>query len=242
MSDQQVAKLRAHASRVLDLFRTLRDRFALLKPLAFDADLASRVGDGPRAYAHMVLKDALLESCVQNIAKISSDSDGRTPSLTNIMDALDWATVQAKLRTDYAVPPISTLVTGDSLPAELEAELRQKEADRLAAEFDNAFAQLREDWQRVQADGRIAAFKTWRDKVIAHSELRHADGAYAPVDLATLGLTWGDLEPVIGELQEVVAGVGIVVRGASFAWGMLDEQLNEASTAYWAAFAGTRAT
>ena len=123
------------------------------------------------------------------------------------------------------------------MPPEYEALLRNRESERLSAEFDSALAELVEAWQRVSSDTSTAAFKTWRDKVIAHSELHHKDGTYTPIDLAVLGLKWGDLGLLIEEVQRVIAGIGSVVRSAGFAWSILDEQLNDASTSFWAALA-----
>jgi hypothetical protein len=182
----------------------------------------------------LILRNALLEACVQNLVKVTIDTDVRVPSIANIMSSLASGSIRSSLEAAYCVPPIPVRVgSNEPMPREIEDRLLARETASLRRQFADAWTDLSERWQRIEADGRLGAFKTWRDKVIAHSELQHKAGTYAPLDLAELGLKWGDLEALVTEIEQLVSGVGIVVRGAAFAWQDLDAQLLKASTEFW---------
>ena len=150
------------------------------------------------------------------------------------MATLEESTVRQVLLDDYAVAPMPVHVgPGDPLPHELLAQMQAREQQGLRRRFAEVWADLSARWRRLASDQRLSSFKTWRDKLIAHAELHHAGGKYHLTDLSTLGLKWGDLGDLVGELQEVVERVNLVTRGASFAWTMLDEQLTEASHGFW---------
>ena len=234
MSRQQIAKVRARAEHLLDLFIALREKYAMLRPLAFDEDLAERVGKGPRARGHLILRNSLLQSCVQDLVKLALDKDPRTPSVRNLMKALSKSEVRDLLLEDYAVPPTPLHVgDGDPLPDEVLAEWQAREKGRLTKEFAETWSELSSQWPRLAESERLEGFKKWRDKLIAHAELHHVDGKYRPTDLSSLGLKWGDVGDVLGELQQMICNVNVLARSTSFAWDMLDQQLDEASAGFW---------
>ena len=99
---RQVDKLKARAEHLLDLFIALRERFAMLQPLAFDAELAKTIGSGPSARGHLILRNTLLQGCILDLVKLTLDNDPRTPSVTNVMATLEDSDVRHLLLKDYA--------------------------------------------------------------------------------------------------------------------------------------------
>ena len=229
MNDQQLAKLRARAEHFLDLFLALREKYALLRPLAFDPALADRVGRGPQARGHTLLKNVLLESCVQDLVKLTVDAAPRAPNAANIMATLEQEGVRPTLLEEYTVVPPPNL----DADAEILAHIVAGDKKRLSDQFDREWSLLNDRWPKLRDREALASFKTWRDTRIAHSDLRHDDGTYRLVDLTAEGLQWSDLGDLISELQAVVDGITILTRSAGFAWGLLDEQVEEASAAFW---------
>jgi hypothetical protein len=233
VSKQQVAKLRARAEHLLDLFIALRERFAVLRPLAFDEELTERVGGGPPARGRFILQNALLQHCIVDVVKVSVDTSERSPSAANIMSVLAQEEIRQWLRKDFSTVPPPINVGDDPLtPGELE-EILEGERDELRAKFDQTWERLSERWMGLERDVRLDRFKSWRDKLIAHSDLHRLDGEYRLTDLSKLGLKWGDLGDLIAELQEVVSDIQALTRSAGFAWEMLDEQLEAAATGFW---------
>jgi len=79
----------------------------------------------------------------------------------------------------------------------------------------------------------MKGFLTIRDKISAHTEVRYVADKYQFVDIASLGIKWGDMRADIETMQRLVELVGLLIRNAGFAWDMLDEQLETASAAFW---------
>jgi hypothetical protein len=234
MMQQRIEKVKARAEHLLDLFLALRGKYAMLKPLAFDPSLAKRVGSGPRATGYVILRNALYHSCIQDLVKLTLDTDRRSPSVSNLMKDLVDSSVKASCREEYSrVPDPIHVGPGDPLPPELLAEIRSREEEQKSKQFDEIWEELSSRWSALAEDGRLQGFKVWRDKLIAHADLHHTDGQYHLTDLSTLSLRWGDLGYLMEDLQEVVERVNLVARSASFAWTELDRQLQEASGGFW---------
>jgi len=230
---QRLAKLRARAEHLLDLFIALSERHAMLKPLAFDKALAERVGLGAPGRGQVILQNALLQHCVMDVVKLTVDSADRTPSVANIMLSLADEALRAKLREEYSVVPPPIVAGTDPLPADLVAEMAEVDRAELQARFDATWERLSNRWAALEGDGRLDGFKTWRDKLIAHSDLHHSHGEYQLTDLSALGLKWGDLGDLITHLREVISDIQTLTRAAGFAWEMLDEQLQAAADGFW---------
>jgi hypothetical protein len=232
VNDQELTRLRARAEHLLDLTISLRERYSILLPLAYDQDLANRVGGGPPFHGYTILKNVLLASCVQDLVKLTIDADPRTPSVSGLMSTLERPDVRARLLQEYSVVPPFTF-TNDAPAADVIAAYRAQEGERLVERFNEAWSELIARWASVKDDAPLAGFKTWRDKLIAHSELHHTDGKYHLHDLSNDNLKWADLGGLLDELQAIVQCIQAVTRGASFAWDLLDEQTKLVSTAFW---------
>jgi hypothetical protein len=141
--------------------------------------------------------------------------------------------LRERLRADHTVVPPITVAGGGPLSDELTAKVRADEAQRLGELFDQCWATLAAQWPALRDSARLDAFRTWRDKLIAHSELHHTDGKYHLLDLSKQGLKWADLGELVMELQVVVDSLQCVTRAAGFAWDMLTDQLGEASRGFW---------
>ena len=230
MPPQQIAKLRARAEHLLDLFISLLEKFAMLRPLAFDEELAGRVGAGPRGRGHTILKNTLLQSCVQDLVKLTLDRDPRTPSVSNLMTTLEDSTVRDALLADYAAAPRPVLAGAPSLVLD---EIQSDEAQRLTDDFQATWSDLATRWPTLEDDGSLLGFKKWRDKLIAHSELHHVDGEYVLTDLSQEDLKWSDFGKLIKQLQGTVDSITILTRSAGFAWDTLGGQLDETSDGFW---------
>jgi len=75
----------------------------MLQPLAFDGDLAARIGKGPQARGHLILQNTLLYSCVMDVSRLALDDDKQNPSAYNLMVALEGDEVRSFLREEFAV-------------------------------------------------------------------------------------------------------------------------------------------
>lgn len=230
----QSEKIEAHASHLLDAFIRLRERYAMLDPMLFVPELPKQWGSGTRARGFLTLRHSLFLSCAQDIAKLVLDSDKRTPSIKNLMTSLENPHLCNELREKYAiwvVPSVEAETDPEIIAALKRMELREQ-AERLV-QFDKILAQAKRTWTALEIEPYLTGFLTIRDKVSAHTEVHLIADKYQLVDIGTLGIKWADLKRAIETMQSLVEDLGLIIRNASFAWDMLDEQLVEASKAFW---------
>jgi hypothetical protein len=232
----QAVKLEAHASHLLDAFIRLRERYSLLDPMLFDPEVPKSRGSGSQARGFFTLRHSLFLSCAQDIAKLTLDSDKRTPSIKSLMATLEDAQLCKGFEERFAVwesPSVETETDPEIIEALKKMEVRQQAGRR--AQFAEILSRLRGNWTALSQEAYLASFLTIRDKVAAHTEVQLIADKYQFVDIGALGVKWSDLRRAIDTMQSIVEDLGLVIRNAGFAWDMLDEQLTKASKAFWSA-------
>lgn len=229
-------KAAGHAAHMLDAFLRLRETYAMLEPVLFDGEVVGRWGAGPRARGRQILINTLLYSSVLEAAKIALDSDPRAPSLANLDQVLDDARAVETLREAYAVWNLHVAMQDEDAEVAkiLEASERRDEAER-RQQFDRLVAEFRARWATLKVSTALASFRIMRDKLIAHTEVRHEEGKYAVLNVATLKLKYGDLGAVVRDLEPLVNLATLIFRAVSFDFVDLDDQLGRSSRAFWAA-------
>ena len=235
----QVERLEAHASQLLDSYLGLRERSSMLTPLLFDSDVVAVYGTRGRTRGFNILRSSLFLSCVQDIAKIVADKDPKAPSIKGIAESLNDSHLVQSLRERHSlrVAPLAHEVHDPHVLAALE-KLNAQEVEERRSEFDKKLDELRIQCGMFAVDPTVQACRVVRDTVTAHTELRYVVDTYKTTDIAALGLKWSDIGRVTGLLQVPVAAIGHTVRGASFAWEMLDEQLDAAAKGFWTVASG----
>jgi len=230
----QLEKLQAHASHLLDAFLALRERYAILDPMLFHEQVPKTRGSGKQYRGFMILRHSLFLSCVQDIAKLSLDDDKRTPSLRNLVAALDDSSLVKTFREQFAMCH-SPLIEEETDPEIIEALRRmdlREEAER-RAQFDEILADTRIKLAELIGSPFMNGFLTIRDKITAHTEVQFVADKYQFVDVGALGTKWSDVKKAIEMMQTLVANLSLLIRNAGFAWEMLDAQLSKASHAFW---------
>ena len=230
----QAEKLEAHASHLLDAFIRLRERYSLLEPMLFDAEVPKSRGSGAQARGFLTLRHSLFLSCAQDIAKLTLDADKRTPSIKGLMTALEDMNLCKSLEERFAVwesPSVETETDPEIIEALKRMEARQQDGRR--TQFSEILARLKGNWATLSQEPYLAGFLTIRDKVAAHTEVLLVADKYQFVDIGALGVKWSDLRRAIESMQSIVEDLGLVIRNAGFAWEMLDEQLTKASKSFW---------
>ena len=233
----RIEKLESHASHLLDAFIQLRERYAMLEPLLFDEHVILTRGIGRQARGFIILKNSLFLSCAQDIAKLTLDRDERVPSIGNLWAALSEELPIVRSRfVDWKIPSIEE--EGDPEIQEALRRIEQREQDDRSLQFEDLYTEGAKLWTDLSSSAVLTAFKTVRDKVYAHVEVRYVADKYQLVDIGKLGIVWGDLRITVDRMQRLVEILGLLIRNAGFAWDMLDTQLDEASQAFWTSGSG----
>lgn len=230
----KIEKLEAHASHLLDIFIGLREKFAMLEPMLFDETVVRANGSGARQRGFLILRHSLFLSCAQDIAKLCYDRDERTPRIYKLIESLGDTHLRKALDDRYAAF-VSPSIEDETDPEIVEA-LRvweRKEQAELRAQFLALHQELVDAWATLSVAASTKAFHTIRDKVSAHTEVRHGVDKYQLIDIGALGIKWRDVGSTIQSMQRLVEIIGMVIRGASFAWDALDHSLNKAAVGFW---------
>jgi hypothetical protein len=230
----QIEKLEAHAGHLLDAFIGLREKYAMLEPMLFDPDTNKNRGSREQARGFKILRNSLFLSCAQDIAKLTLDADRRTPSIRNLVAALDDAALLTELEDRYAIWVLPSVEeeTDPDIAVALSRMEEQERAER-RERFREHVVELREVWAELSTAPSMTGFLTVRDKVSAHTELRFTADKYQLVDIGALGIKWRDLRTSIGLMQRLVELIGLIVRNAGFAWDALDHELSKAAKGFW---------
>lgn len=213
----------------------------MLQPLLFEQGVVDAWGKREKHRGFVVLRNSLFLTCAQDIAKITCDEDPRTPSIRNLMLGLSDEKVRAALRDRFKQwrIPVADSEVEDTELIEAFRRLEQVEEAERSAQFESLYAEALIAWASLSSDPAITAFRTVRDKVTAHSELKYHVDKYQPMDIGTLGIRWGDLRMCMERMQRLIEIIGMIVRTSSFAWDSLDEQLSRSARNFWALPIGT---
>ncbi|CAG9269878.1 hypothetical protein [Paraburkholderia caribensis] len=230
----QTEKLQAYAGHLLDAFIALRERYAMLEPMLFDPATAKTLGSGKRSRGFFILRQSLFLSCAQDVAKLILDTDKRTPSIRNIVSALEDDALRAMFEDEYANWVVPSIEEEDD--PEIVAALRRfEEQERLGKreQFREHYLEMRGIWETLSSSPAVEAFRTVRDKISAHTEIRLVIDKYNRINIDDLGIKWDDLRAIIEQMQRIVELIGYTIRNASFAWESLDHQLVRAASDFW---------
>jgi hypothetical protein len=228
--------MQAHAEHVLDAFIALSGTYAMVEPLLFDRDVIERWSGKKRRFGFDQLHLSLLHVCVLSIAKIALDSDKRTPSITNLVGALDNPSLVSELRERYAM--WNLVLPEDKDPEIVEAlrRMERQEEGQRRIQFDARLEELRKRWAELSDSAALKSCGVIREKLIAHSEMvLHDKSHYRPFDLSALGLKYGDLRLVIEALQRLVDLISVLFRGSNFAFDEMDQQFTAGRDQFWKA-------
>lgn len=227
-------KLQAQAEHLLDAYLSMRATLALLEPILFDRQVVARWGSGKRAAGLRALTGVLVNACVLQIATIVSDKDARTPSVSKLVDALEDEALVAGLREAYSVwnLPVSHGMEPEVIAA-VEAWERRDEAAR-RQQFDLHVANLRSRWEDLRESAELKGFRAMRDKLIAHREIWLDRSGYRILDVASLGLKYGDLTSVADRIGNLVELIGLVYRNVYFSFDHAKDQTAGFAAAFWA--------
>jgi hypothetical protein len=229
-----VSKIQAHASALLDLHLRLAEKNALLQKLVFDQELSKHLSGKRSQHGLATLQHTLYLSCAQDIAKIVFDRAHRTPSLSNILHTLKDEQIRKQLETNFSVwsePDYRCYKD----PAIVEALKRivLREAEERLGQFSQLLGELEASGAGIFSSPTFSAFKTVRDKITAHTEIKLVADKYIPIALEPLSLKWGDINICVDQLERPIELVGLVVRNTSFAWDGFHSQLENNVASVW---------
>jgi len=198
-------KLKGHAGILLNAYLGLREKFEVLKPIIFEELVARKHSAKSRARGFFVVRRALFDSCVLDVHALAFDKDPRTPSVIGFVNALQEQRVHALLRN----------------------------SQKREAVFDRKYKKVLAEWETFRNQRWAPAFRQLRDQRISHLELKKVGTDYKRLDVASLGLQWGDLEDAVNLLESLVLDLMGLVRDESYDLENIKEALENDARAFW---------
>lgn len=232
----KIKKLEDHTNHLLDGVIVLKEKYAIFEPLIFNKNVIAAYGHKERNQGFGIIKNTLLFSCIQDIAKfcMDSDKDKRTPSIKSLTKELTDAQLIAYFRENYAIRPmIYSEDEKDPLVQEALRSIADHENIKRGNEFDHHLKNLKSISDKLFDSKLMNSFQIIRDKVTAHTESRLVNNEYKVVDINTLGIKWKDIKLIIEEMQKATDLINFIIRRAGYDWDNLEKQLATASTNFW---------
>lgn len=230
----QINKLEAHTSHLLSSFIQLRERYAMLEPMLHEEEVIELRGSGKQSHGFLILRHSLFLSCVQDIAKLTLDNDKRTPSIRNLILALEDSRLRNVFRERFSIWDIQ--IPESETDQEIIKVLKKmdaKEEIERSLKFDEMYDRAKNEWGILSNSAFINGFITIRNKISAHTEVELVTEKYQFIDISKLGIKWSDLSLAINLMQSLVELLGFLIRNTEFAWDSLDAQLSKASHNFW---------
>jgi hypothetical protein len=192
---EAVAKLESRVEALLTLTLQAFERFRFLQPMLDNRQLLDRIERENKGAGFNQLRNWLYWSLVLELSKVCHDngSQRRPPSIYAI-------------RQKFGSNPTIVQALEDKY-AKNNREIF--EADQLRAEFRNIYAKFCESADRMLSERVAGGYKTIRNKLIAHNELRK-DGKFH--DVKDEGLKYGNEHALLKTLQELVTDLMLLVR------------------------------
>jgi hypothetical protein len=201
--NERIAKLEAEVEALFDLTIRAYARFIFLRPMLTDQELHDRIGKEAKAIGFQRLRDWLFWGLVQELSKICSDNDPRSPSI---------ATVTQKLKDVQLRNQLEQKCVKNNREMG-EAEVRDS--------FNCAYSDYLKRAEEMLSSDSVGGYKTIRDKLISHNELRQSQRSrtgYDFFDVKGASLKYGDERKLLETLQALIDHLLLIVRNVDFSW------------------------
>ena len=231
-TNQQLAinKLRAHAEHLLDGFITLRERYAMLRPMLHNESVVKNKGSNKQYRGFIIIRNTMLLSCCQLIANLCFDKNSNCPSIHQLMEKLEDTSLRKIVKDVYSRP---TPIASSDLSDEVLKFIQQDEHTSRKAEFDKFYKELLLLWSQFKTSKSATSILEIRKKVAAHTDINLIDGQYRLFDISSLDLKWDDILETISNMQEIIESLNIIIRNSSYSWDTLDELIYKSVNDYW---------
>lgn len=198
--NERIAKLEAEVEALFDLTTRAYARFIFLRPMLTDKQLRDRIGKEARAIGFRQLRNWLYWALVQELTKICSDKDRRSPSITTVTQKLK----NVELR--------------NQLEEKCVRKNREMGEARVRASFTRAYLDYERRAEEVLSSHSVGSYKKVRDKLISHNELRRSPSGYDFFDVKEAKLKYGDERKLLATLQVLIDHLLLIVRNVDFSW------------------------
>jgi len=230
MNKEGIKKLESQVDSLLTLFMRAYSQYLFQRPMMVNTDIISRMGKEGKRRGFEHLRNQLYWNLVQEIVKICDDSDERTPCIKKITMKLKDKNTLKILEDGYSnqgYPRVEgeDYATWEKLQKEYQDDWRKK--------FKKTYDRMIKNAEELLSSDILSGYKTVRDKVLAHNELRLVDSNYELFDISVLNLKFGQERIILDRAKEIIDDLNSLVRGASFSWDSFIDPETRAVCTFW---------
>jgi len=215
---EQIKKLEAEVEALFTLMVRAYGLFAFIKPMMRNKVLLRRIESERKGEGFELLRNWLYWALVLELNKICSDDDERAPSLKGITKKLEDVHLRKQLENKYA-------------------NNHRFEEAVLRAEFNRLYSKYLQRAKKLLSSQSVGGYKTIRDKLISHNELRlsqEGPTGYDFYDVKEAKLKYGDESRLLSKLEGLVKLLLMIVRrGGGFEWGKSVRIEEQAARKFW---------
>lgn len=232
MNKEGIKKLESQVDSLLTLFMRAYSQYLFQRPMMVNTDLISRMEMEGKSRGFEHLRNQLYWNLVQEIVKICDDSDERTPCIKKITMKLKDKNTLKILEDRYMVlnqryPPVE----GEDYAT--WEKLRKEDQDYLRKKFKKTYDRMIKNAEDLLSSDILRGYKTVRDKVLAHNELRLVGSNYELFDISVLNLKFGQERIILDKAKEIIDDLNLLVRVASFSWDSFIDPETRAVCTFW---------
>ena len=213
--NERIAKLEAEVEALFDLTIRAYARFIFLRPMLADQKLHDRIGKEAKAIGFHQLRNWLYWALVQELSKICSDKDPKSPSI---------AAVTRKLKD---------VQLRNHLEEKCVKKNREMGEARIRASFNRAYSDYDRRAEEMLVSHSVGGYKTIRDKLISHNELRPSPNGYDFLDVKNVKLKYGDERKLLETLQVLIDHLLLIVRNVDFSWDSFFRNKEQVTRDFW---------
>jgi hypothetical protein len=217
--NKRIAKLEGEVEALFDLTIRAYARFIFLRPMMRNQDLLDRIGKQAKGVGFRRLRNWLYWSLVQELAKICSDKDARSPSIASVTFKLKDVRLRKQLEEKY-----------------VKKNREMGEAAELRVAFNQTYSDYEKRAEAVLSSHSVGGYKTIRDKLISHNELRlspESRTGYDFFDVKQAKLKYGDERKLVETLQLLVDDLLLIVRNVDFSWDSFFRNEERVARDFW---------
>jgi hypothetical protein len=216
--NEQIAKVEAEVEALFNLTIRAYERFIFLRPMLTNQELHDRISKEAKGIGFRQLRNWLYWALVQELIKICSDNDPRSPSIATVTRKLE----DVELR--------------NQLEHKCVKKNREMGETEVQASFDRAYSDYLTRAGEMLSSHSVDGYKAIRDKLISHNELRQSlqsASGYDFYDVKDAKLKYGDERKLLETLQVLVDHLLFIVRNVDFCWDSFFRNEEKVARDFW---------
>lgn len=212
--EQRMTKVQGYVEALIALFYEVELKYALVSPMINDPSVRVRFERSEHSLKGFdKLKHTLVLDVIKDCARLSFDRSKSSPSICNVFQLLSKEELLSAFRDEYC-----------------KVDFRL----HTPCEFENKYNNAVDCFLDFSETGLSKKFKSVRNKILAHSEMRLINGQYEIAGLDEFDIKWSDPESFMNSVKPIVFELGLLILDCVYAHESFTSSQAKVSESFWA--------